>query len=188
MRAPLAVPLREAGSPADHRAHLRQRQPHRRDVADGAGKAADLAEAGRHEQKRDQDPADQRGRFEAQAAAKDAGDGIAGESEAEVLQDIPCKVAADRGFKVERIVFKGGANSGASQQRPAAFHQRRPPDLLRPIEGGQRMRDEVAAILKALGKGPFIFNLAHGVLPQTPPAPHGSAVEGSQTASGVGPP
>lgn len=37
------------------------------------------------------------------------------------------------------------------------------------IEGGQRMRDEVAAILKALGKGPFIFNLAHGVLPQTPP-------------------
>jgi len=28
----------------------------------------------------------------------------------------------------------------------------------------------VAAILAALGKGPLVFNLGHGVLPETPPA------------------
>ncbi|MGE0660007.1 MAG: uroporphyrinogen decarboxylase [Reyranellaceae bacterium] len=37
------------------------------------------------------------------------------------------------------------------------------------VEGGARMRREIEAIQKALGRGPFIFNLAHGVLPHTPP-------------------
>jgi uroporphyrinogen decarboxylase len=37
------------------------------------------------------------------------------------------------------------------------------------VEGGERMQREVEAMLKVLGRGPYIFNLAHGVLPQTPP-------------------
>lgn len=35
--------------------------------------------------------------------------------------------------------------------------------------GGQAMLDEAARILDVLGKGPFIFNLGHGIVPQTPP-------------------
>ncbi len=34
--------------------------------------------------------------------------------------------------------------------------------------GGVTMEEEVRAILTVLGSGPFIFNLGHGVLPQTP--------------------
>ena len=34
---------------------------------------------------------------------------------------------------------------------------------------GHSMEEEVRAIRSALAGGPFIFNLGHGVLPQTPP-------------------
>jgi len=37
------------------------------------------------------------------------------------------------------------------------------------LVGGAAMEREVRAIRGALGGGPFIFNLGHGVLPQTPP-------------------
>jgi len=37
------------------------------------------------------------------------------------------------------------------------------------LVGGTVMVEEVRAIRGALGGGPFIFNLGHGVLPQTPP-------------------
>jgi uroporphyrinogen decarboxylase len=37
------------------------------------------------------------------------------------------------------------------------------------IEGGETLDRETIAILKALSSGPFIFNLGHGVLPETPP-------------------
>jgi len=37
------------------------------------------------------------------------------------------------------------------------------------LVGGSVMEQEVRAIRDALGRGPFIFNLGHGVLPQTPP-------------------
>jgi len=37
------------------------------------------------------------------------------------------------------------------------------------VEGGEILDRETMAILKALSKGPFIFNLGHGVLPATPP-------------------
>ncbi len=37
------------------------------------------------------------------------------------------------------------------------------------LVGGAAMEEEVRAIRGALGGGPFIFNLGHGVLPQTPP-------------------
>ena len=37
------------------------------------------------------------------------------------------------------------------------------------LVGGARMDEEATAILAALGRGPFVFNLGHGILPQTPP-------------------
>jgi uroporphyrinogen decarboxylase len=37
------------------------------------------------------------------------------------------------------------------------------------VEGGEKMQREVAEMTRTLGRGPYIFNLAHGVLPQTPP-------------------
>ena len=37
------------------------------------------------------------------------------------------------------------------------------------LEGGEAMRSSTAGILDALGGGPFVFNLGHGVLPATPP-------------------
>jgi uroporphyrinogen decarboxylase len=37
------------------------------------------------------------------------------------------------------------------------------------LVGGSAMRDAVREIRAALEGGPFIFNLGHGVLPQTPP-------------------
>ena len=37
------------------------------------------------------------------------------------------------------------------------------------LGGGSRLDCEVREILETLGDGPFIFNLGHGVLPETPP-------------------
>lgn len=37
------------------------------------------------------------------------------------------------------------------------------------LVGGEQMLSSAAAIIAALGDGPFIFNLGHGVVPQTPP-------------------
>ena len=37
------------------------------------------------------------------------------------------------------------------------------------VAGGEKMLAETDRILKALGKGPFVFNLGHGIIPQTPP-------------------
>jgi uroporphyrinogen decarboxylase len=42
-------------------------------------------------------------------------------------------------------------------------------DPLLLVEGGQKMKRQVQKILKALEGRPHIFNLGHGVLPQTPP-------------------
>jgi uroporphyrinogen decarboxylase len=41
------------------------------------------------------------------------------------------------------------------------------PQLL--VGGGRSMSAGVARILNRLGKGPFIFNLGHGIVPETPP-------------------
>lgn len=52
-------------------------------------------------------------------------------------------------------------------QPQAAIQGNLDPVLL--LVGGEKLRQAVAEIRTALGKGPFIFNLGHGVLPQTPP-------------------
>jgi uroporphyrinogen decarboxylase len=42
-----------------------------------------------------------------------------------------------------------------------------PPRLL--VEGGAALKAQTRLILDELGQGPFIFNLGHGILPETPP-------------------
>jgi uroporphyrinogen decarboxylase len=42
-----------------------------------------------------------------------------------------------------------------------------PPRLL--VEGGPALAAQTRLILSELGQGPFIFNLGHGILPETPP-------------------
>jgi uroporphyrinogen decarboxylase len=37
------------------------------------------------------------------------------------------------------------------------------------VQGGAAMEEAVRSILDELGQGPFVFNLGHGVVPQTPP-------------------
>lgn len=41
-------------------------------------------------------------------------------------------------------------------------------DPLRLVAGGKALSDGVDAILKALGSGPLVFNLGHGITPETP--------------------
>ncbi|MCW8916480.1 MAG: uroporphyrinogen decarboxylase [Magnetovibrio sp.] len=42
-------------------------------------------------------------------------------------------------------------------------------DNLLLVAGGEAMDAEVKRIIDTLGQGPFIFNLGHGIVPQTPP-------------------
>ena len=49
------------------------------------------------------------------------------------------------------------------------------PQLL--VAGGQAMRDAAREILGKLGRGPFVFNLGHGIVPETPPEHVGQLVE-----------
>lgn len=42
-------------------------------------------------------------------------------------------------------------------------------DPLALVAGGAALEDAVARIVEALSAGPFVFNLGHGILPQTPP-------------------
>jgi uroporphyrinogen decarboxylase len=53
-------------------------------------------------------------------------------------------------------------------QRQAAVQGNLDPQML--VTGGEAMRAEAARILSALGDGPFVFNLGHGIVPSTPPA------------------
>ena len=41
-------------------------------------------------------------------------------------------------------------------------------DPMRLLAGGRALREGVAAILEALSGGPFVFNLGHGITPETP--------------------
>lgn len=42
-------------------------------------------------------------------------------------------------------------------------------DPLLLLVGGERMESEARRIMKILGKGPFVFNLGHGIIKETPP-------------------
>ncbi len=37
------------------------------------------------------------------------------------------------------------------------------------LSGGASLRNQARSIISVLGRGPFVFNLGHGILPQTPP-------------------
>jgi uroporphyrinogen decarboxylase len=49
----------------------------------------------------------------------------------------------------------------------AALQGNLDPALL--VHGGKAMRDEAQRLVSTLGKGPYVFNLGHGILPTTPP-------------------
>lgn len=83
------------------------------------------------------------------------------------------------GLMSEEFVIRTGVDAvGLDSVVPlswaAATLQRRCPvqgnlDPLVLVAGGEALRADVRRILSALGQGPFIFNLGHGVLPTTPP-------------------
>jgi uroporphyrinogen decarboxylase len=50
-------------------------------------------------------------------------------------------------------------------------------DPVQLVIGGEAMLREVEGILSELGRGPFVFNLGHGVLPHTPPEHVGQLAE-----------
>ncbi len=50
-------------------------------------------------------------------------------------------------------------------------------DNLCVVAGGEQMEVQVQKILDTLSDGPFIFNLGHGIVPQTPPENVGRVVE-----------
>jgi uroporphyrinogen decarboxylase len=52
-------------------------------------------------------------------------------------------------------------------QRVSAVQGNLDPLLL--VVGGKPMETAALRILAALGRGPFVFNLGHGILPDTPP-------------------
>jgi len=49
------------------------------------------------------------------------------------------------------------------------------PQLL--VAGGDAMRAAATKILETLSRGPFIFNLGHGIVPETPPEHVGELVK-----------
>lgn len=82
------------------------------------------------------------------------------------------------GLLYERYAVEAGVDAVAIDTAvPAAFAERLQGRLavqgnLDPVAllvGGAAMERAVEAIRGALGGGPFVFNLGHGVLPQTPP-------------------
>jgi uroporphyrinogen decarboxylase len=57
--------------------------------------------------------------------------------------------------------------AAAQLQRHVALQGNLDPILL--AVGGEAMRREIRRILETLGRGPLVFNLGHGILPETPP-------------------
>ena len=66
---------------------------------------------------------------------------------------------------IDQTVDPGWA--AAEVQTAAAVQGNLDPLVL--ANGGKAMEEAVDGILSALGDGPFVFNLGHGVLPETPP-------------------
>lgn len=85
----------------------------------------------------------------------------AGPSIPRYLDDVPVQAVSleteiDRGFVVREI------------QSRVTVQGHLDPQILR--AGGPELEREVAAIRSAFGSGPFVFNLGHGILPDTPVA------------------
>jgi uroporphyrinogen decarboxylase len=57
--------------------------------------------------------------------------------------------------------------AAATLQRTMTVQGNLDPQVL--VVGGSALRAEATRILECLGSGPFVFNLGHGILPQTPP-------------------
>ena len=85
--------------------------------------------------------------------------------EPEQLPDYAAAVGCD-GLSIDHSIDPEWA---ASHLQPKVLVQGNlDPKLL--LEGGQTMLDQTAKICGALSDGPFIFNLGHGVIKETPPA------------------
>ncbi|MPY70058.1 MAG: uroporphyrinogen decarboxylase [Alphaproteobacteria bacterium] len=72
--------------------------------------------------------------------------------------------------------------AAAEIQPHAAVQGNLDPVLL--IQGGRALRDEAERLVRALGKGPFVFNLGHGVLPTTPADHVAELVDAVRRAAG----
>jgi uroporphyrinogen decarboxylase len=81
------------------------------------------------------------------------------------------------GLLAERYARETGADAiGCDTSMPAGWMQRLQVHLpvqgnLDPVllmAGGEKLDVRVGSILETLGHGPFIFNLGHGILPETP--------------------
>lgn len=82
--------------------------------------------------------------------------------------------AAYAGYRERTGVDGLGLDWTVSMEAAAALQRRGAVqgnlDPLRLVVGGRALEDGVDAILKALGGGPLIFNLGHGIVPETPVA------------------
>jgi uroporphyrinogen decarboxylase len=83
------------------------------------------------------------------------------------------------GLSYERYAVETGVDAlGLDTAVPPAFARERLQSRL-PVQGsldpvmlvvgGEPMRDEVMRLRTVLSRGPYIFNLGHGILPETPP-------------------
>jgi uroporphyrinogen decarboxylase len=65
--------------------------------------------------------------------------------------------------------------AAAELQKDVTVQGNLDPRLL--VIGGAAMEAEIRRILQILGQGPFIFNLGHGIVPETPPEHVGRLAE-----------
>ena len=76
--------------------------------------------------------------------------------------------AADTGVEAIGIDASIPPEWAAKELQPQSAVQGNLDPLLL-VHGGKPMEDATTRILKALGRGPFVFNVGHGILPETPP-------------------
>lgn len=78
-----------------------------------------------------------------------------------------------RGYAASTGVTGLALDSGIPLAMACALQAERPVqgnlDPIALVAGGEALEGEVDRILEALAGGPFIFNLGHGIVPQTPP-------------------
>lgn len=81
--------------------------------------------------------------------------------------------AQTRGYGAATGVTALALDSGIPLAMACALQAERPVqgnlDPIALLAGGAALASETDRILDALGGGPFVFNLGHGILPQTPP-------------------